>query len=106
MWLDDFGAGYSSLGLLSTFPLNVIKLDISFVRNFRQNEIVIENIIKMAHRLGLLTVAEGAETSEQVATLKKDYGIYMVGNGRISVAGITTSNIDALCKAIYEVLQK
>ena len=43
---------------------------------------------------------------EQVATLKKDYGIYMVGNGRISVAGITTSNIDALCKAIYEVLQK
>ena len=42
---------------------------------------------------------------EQVATLKKDYGIYMVGNGRISVAGITTSNIDALCKAIYEVLQ-
>ena len=68
--MDDFGAGYSSLGLLSTFPLNVIKLDISFVRNFRQNEIVIENIIKMAHRLGLLTVAEGAETSEQVATLK------------------------------------
>ncbi len=68
--MDDFGSGYSSLGLLSTFPLNVIKLDISFVRNFRQNEIVIENIIKMAHRLGLLTVAEGAETSEQVATLK------------------------------------
>jgi len=68
--MDDFGAGYSSLGLLSTFPLNVIKLDISFVRNFRQNEIVIENIIKMAHRLGLLTVAEGAETSEQVATLR------------------------------------
>lgn len=43
---------------------------------------------------------------EQVATLKKDYGIYMVGNGRISVAGITTSNIDALCKAISEVLKK
>ena len=68
--MDDFGSGYSSLGLLSSFPLNVLKLDISFVRNFRENEIVIENIIKMAHRLGLLTVAEGAETNEQVATLK------------------------------------
>ena len=68
--MDDFGSGYSSLGLLSSFPLNILKLDISFVRNFRQNEIVIENIIKMAHKLGLLTVAEGAETNEQVATLK------------------------------------
>jgi len=68
--MDDFGSGYSSLGLLSSFPLNVLKLDISFVRNFRENEIVIENVIKMAHRLGLLTVAEGAETNEQVATLK------------------------------------
>ena len=68
--MDDFGSGYSSLGLLSSFPLNVLKLDISFVRNFRENEIVIENIIKMAHKLGLLTVAEGAETNEQVATLK------------------------------------
>ena len=66
--MDDFGPGYSSLGLLSSFPLNVLKLDITFVRNFRENEIVIENIIKMAHKLGLLTVAEGAETSEQVAT--------------------------------------
>ena len=68
--MDDFGSGYSSLGMLSSFPLNIIKLDISFVRNIRENEVVIENIIKMAHRLGLLTVAEGAETDEQVTTLK------------------------------------
>ena len=68
--MDDFGAGYSSLGLLSTFPLNILKLDISFVRNIRKNEIVIENIIKMAHRMGLLTIAEGAETLEQFKILK------------------------------------
>jgi diguanylate cyclase (GGDEF)-like protein len=68
--MDDFGSGYSSLGLLSSFPLNILKLDITFVRNLKANEIVIENIIKMAHRMGLLTVAEGAETNEQVATLK------------------------------------
>lgn len=68
--MDDFGAGYSSLGLLSTFPLNVLKLDISFVRNIKKNEIVIENIIKMAHRMGLLVIAEGTETEEQFKILK------------------------------------
>lgn len=68
--MDDFGAGYSSLGLLSTFPLNVLKLDISFIQNIWTNEIVIENIIKMAHRMGLLTVAEGTETIEQFKILK------------------------------------
>lgn len=68
--MDDFGAGYSSLGLLSSFPLNILKLDISFVRNITINEIVIENIIKMAHRMGLLVIAEGAETIEQFKILK------------------------------------
>ncbi|MBR4825464.1 MAG: EAL domain-containing protein [Spirochaetaceae bacterium] len=68
--MDDFGSGYSSLGLLSTFPLDILKLDISFVRNIKENEIVIENVIKMAHRMGLLTIAEGVESSEQFKTLK------------------------------------
>ena len=68
--MDDFGAGYSSLGLLSSFPLNILKLDITFVRNLEVNEVVVENVIKMAHRLGLLTVAEGAETNEQFKILK------------------------------------
>ena len=68
--MDDFGAGYSSLGMLAEFPLDILKLDISFVRNLKKNEIVIENVIKMAHRLGLLTVAEGAETNEQFRVLK------------------------------------
>lgn len=69
--MDDFGSGYSSLGLLSTFPLNIIKLDISFVRHIDVNEIVIENIIKMAHSMGFLTVAEGAETKEEFKILKE-----------------------------------
>lgn len=68
--MDDFGAGYSTLGLLSTFPLDVIKLDISFVRNIAVNQIVIENMIKMAHKLGFLTIAEGVETEEQYRVLK------------------------------------
>ena len=68
--MDDFGAGYSSLGLLSSFPIDILKLDISFVRNLKANEIIIENIIKMAHRMGLLTVAEGVEEAEQLKTLQ------------------------------------
>jgi len=68
--MDDFGAGYSSLGLLSTFPLDVLKLDISFVRNIDVNKIVIENIIKMAHKMSLLVVAEGVETEVQYKVLK------------------------------------
>ncbi len=68
--MDDFGSGYSSLGSLATFPLNILKLDISFVRNIKKNEIVIENIIKMAHRMGLLTIAECSETLEQYKILK------------------------------------
>ena len=68
--MDDFGAGYSCLGMLSSFSLDVLKLDISFVQNIKVNEIVIENVIKMAHRMGLLTVAEGAESDEQFKMLK------------------------------------
>ena len=41
---------------------------------------------------------------DQVARLKEEFGIYIVGSGRISVAGITTSNIDPLCEAIAKVL--
>lgn len=68
--MDDFGSGYSTLGLLATFPLDVIKLDISFVRHIDTNEIVIENIINMAHKMGLSVIAEGCETQEQFSTLK------------------------------------
>ena len=67
--MDDFGSGYSSLGLLSSFPLDVLKLDISFVRNIDVNKIVIENIIKMSHRMGLSVVAEGVETEKQYKIL-------------------------------------
>lgn len=68
--MDDFGAGYSSLGMLSDFPLDVIKLDISFVRKIKANEIVIENVINLAHRMGYSVVAEGVENEEQFAILK------------------------------------
>lgn len=69
--MDDFGSGYSSLGMLADFPLDVIKLDISFVRRLDKNEIVVETLIKLAHRMGFKVVAEGVENERQFKKLEE-----------------------------------
>lgn len=71
--LDDFGTGYSSLAYLSRLPLNVLKIDKSFVDGLpsRQDDVVITHlIIHMAAQLGITTLAEGVETQEQLDFLK------------------------------------
>lgn len=69
--MDDFGSGYSSLGMLASMSLDVIKLDISFARNIRVTKIVVESMIELAHRLHLIAIAEGVETQEQFETIQK-----------------------------------
>lgn len=72
--MDDFGSGYSSLGLLKNLPVDVIKLDRTFLMDyneFRRAVTIISGIITMAKALGILTVAEGVETAEQVALLRE-----------------------------------
>jgi diguanylate cyclase (GGDEF)-like protein/PAS domain S-box-containing protein len=67
--LDDFGTGYSSLSYLRSLPLNVIKIDRSFIANIGNNkadEAIIEATITLAENLGMSCVAEGAETTEQI----------------------------------------
>ncbi|PKG82388.1 GGDEF-domain containing protein [Colwellia sp. 75C3] len=67
--LDDFGTGYSSLSYLRLLPLDVIKIDRSFISNIGQNnadEAIIEATISLAENLGMSCVAEGAETTEQI----------------------------------------
>lgn len=71
--IDDFGTGYSSLSYISNIPIDVLKIDISFIKNLTKSKkdlIVVETIIDFAKKLNLKTVAEGVEKKEQVEILK------------------------------------
>lgn len=68
--LDDFGRGYSSLSYLKLLPLTTLKLDKTFIDDITSPDMV-EDIIRIAHRMGLKIVAEGVETREQYDLLQK-----------------------------------
>ena len=80
--LDDFGNGYSSFGMLQDYDFDILKMDISFVRNIgvnKKSESILRAIIDMAHQLEIRLVAEGAETEEQVAFLRENGCDYIQG---------------------------
>lgn len=72
--VDDFGTGYSSLNMLQIMPIDIIKIDKSFIDKidkFNNNENLIEVIMMIAKKMNLKTVAEGVEDIKQVEYLKK-----------------------------------
>jgi len=71
--IDDFGVGYSSLGYLRDFPVDLLKIDRSFITNVTERHddaVITRAVINLAHNLGIQVVAEGVETREQLNFLK------------------------------------
>ena len=71
--MDDFGSGYSSLNMLSSLPVDVLKMDIGFIRNIERDEKdfrLVELIVDIASNLKVPVVAEGVETEEQLKLLR------------------------------------
>jgi EAL domain-containing protein (putative c-di-GMP-specific phosphodiesterase class I) len=72
--VDDFGTGYSSLNYLRMFPLDLVKIDISYIRDIphdSKDRAIVKSIIDMAHALGMGVVAEGVEEKVQLDILRE-----------------------------------
>ena len=71
--MDDFGSGYSSLNMLSSMPIDVLKMDMAFIRNIERSEKdlrLVELVLDIARYLKVPVVAEGVETDGQLGLLR------------------------------------
>ncbi len=80
--IDDFGTGYSSLGYLNTLPIDVLKIDRTFINQLGDTKSgleIVQTILALAHGLGMKVIAEGVETDDQLTKLKALGCEYMQG---------------------------
>lgn len=72
--LDDFGTGYSTLTHLKSLPIDILKIDMIFIKNItteKKAEIIVEQMIEMSRKLNIKVICEGVETEEQYSKLKE-----------------------------------
>ena len=101
--IDDFGTGYSSLAYLSTLPIDSLKIDRSFVNGMDelpQNIEIVRAVIDLGRSLGKKIIAEGIETTEQLATLK-ELGVH-VGQGYLLSRPLRPDQVPALFANLVE----
>jgi EAL domain-containing protein (putative c-di-GMP-specific phosphodiesterase class I) len=100
--IDDFGTGFSSLSYLDTLPLDIIKIDRSFLRNIVEDGRrlkLLRGTVNLARELGLKIVTEGVETTEQLALLNKYRATDLV-QGYVFSPPVPSQNIALLQEAI------
>lgn len=99
--IDDFGTGYSSLSYLHRFPVDILKIDRSFVSamDSHENLQIVQTITMLSQNLGMKAVAEGVETAEQAAQLRAMNCQY--GQGYFFSKPIDASSMERLLEAHY-----
>lgn len=98
--IDDFGTGYSSLGRLHSFPIDILKIDRSFIANAETgitNLDIVATIVLLGHSLGMEVTAEGIETAGQLARLRELNCEY--GQGYFFAEALNTKAAEALIVA-------
>jgi diguanylate cyclase (GGDEF)-like protein len=100
--MDDFGTGYSSLSYLRKFPFDKIKIDQSFIRDLSEEHesvAIVRAVMGLGSSLGMVTMAEGVETSEQLRTLRAEG--CTVAQGFLFSPAVPAGEISALLQRIH-----
>ena len=98
--IDDFGTGYCSLSYLRRFPIDVLKIDRSFVSGLSESEdarALVRTLVRLGKDLGLRTLAEGIEDDEQLAELRKEH--CEAGQGFLFARPLDPSALDDLLES-------
>ena len=101
--IDDFGTGYSSLSYLKNFPIDILKLDKSFVDdvgNPSENGALAETIVMLGKNLNLQTIAEGIEQTGQVDALRA-FGCQF-GQGFYLAQPLTSKEVDTALSKVFD----